>query len=192
MFGVWLEVFVTAAELEEVEDGIAISLGGEAGREWTVHLGETASGELVGGVDAGEGVLHGHAEEVWSVEFEAAASLGVPEEGCGGVVEDKRGLEGRAGDAVLDASYLFAEVEAFGLRLGWVEKTPHASAKVGCLGEVGSVFFAWAAEGEDSGLRGDGAQNFVGSLGCEGYDVIEMEACSHRRIVVAKFCSGGQ
>ncbi len=55
----------------------------------------------------------------------------------------------------------FAEVEALGLRLGWVEKTPHATAQVGGLREVRRVFFACAAEGEDSGKGGDGAENLV-------------------------------
>ena len=167
MLGVGSEVFMAAAEFEEVEDGVAVPLGGEAGGEGAVHLGEAALGELVGGVDAGEGVLHGHAEEVRGVELEAAAGFDVSEEGGGGVVEDERGFEGGAGDAVLDACDFVAEVEAFGLRLGRVEETPHAPAEVGGLGEVGCVFGAWAAEGEDSGLRGDGAKDFVGSLGRE-------------------------
>jgi len=68
---------------------------------------------------------------------------------------------------VLDACDFVAEIEALGLRLGRVEKTPHASAEVGGLGEVGCVFGAWTAEREDSGLRWDGAQDFVGSLRCE-------------------------
>jgi hypothetical protein len=101
------------------------------------------------------------------VEFQAAASLGVSEECGGGVVEDEGGLEGGAGDAVLDACDLVAEIETFRLRLGRVEETPHATAEVGGLGEVGCVFGTWAAEGEDSRFRGDGAQNFVGSLGRE-------------------------
>ena len=186
MLGVGSEVFVAAAEFEEVEDGVAVALGCEARGEGAVHLGEAALGELVGGVDAGEGVLHGHAEEVGGVELEAAAGFGVSEEGGGGVVEDERGFEGGAGDAVLDACDLFAEVEALGLRLGRVEETPHATAEVGGLGEVGCVFGAWAAEREDSGLRGNGAEDLVGLLRCEVYGVIEMEACCHNRIVVAK------
>jgi hypothetical protein len=123
------------------------------------------------------------------VEFEAVASFGVSEESGGGVVEDERGFKGGAGDAVFDACDFFAEVEALGLRLRWVEETPHATAEVGGLGEVGCVFGAWAAEGENSGLRGDGAENFVGSLGDEVYGVIEVEARCHKRIVVAKKCS---
>ncbi len=96
MLGVGREVFVAAAEFEEVEDGVAVALGGEARGEGAVHLGEAALGELVGGVDAGEGVLHRHAEEVGRVELEAAAGFGVSEEGGGGVVEDERGLEARS------------------------------------------------------------------------------------------------
>jgi hypothetical protein len=118
------------------------------------------------------------------VEFEAAASLRVSEESGGGVVEDEGRFEGRAGDAVLDACDFFAEVEALGLRLGWVKQASHTPAKIGGLGEIGCIFGAWAAEREDSGLRGDGAKDFVGSLGREIQYVIEVEARSHRRIVV--------
>ena len=38
MLGVGVEVFVAAAEFEEVEGGVAVSLGGEAGGEGAVHL----------------------------------------------------------------------------------------------------------------------------------------------------------
>jgi hypothetical protein len=125
------------------------------------------------------------------VEFEAAAGFGVAEDCSGGVVENERRLEGGAGEAVLDAGNFFPEIEAPGLGLGWIEETPHATAKVGGLGEVGSVFGTGAAEGEDSRLRGDGAQDFVGLLRRKGYDVIELEARGHRRIVdvlVANCC----
>jgi hypothetical protein len=93
MFGIGSKVFIAAAEFEEVEDGVAVTLGGEARGEGPVHLSEAAFGELVGGVDAGELVLHGHAEEVGSVELEAATRLGVTEECSGGVVEYERRLE---------------------------------------------------------------------------------------------------
>ena len=162
MLGVGSEVFVAAAQFEEVEDGVAVTLGCETGGEGAVHLREAALRELVGGVDAGEGVFHRHAEEVGGVEFEAAAGFGVSEERGGGVVEDERGFEGGAGDAVLDACDLFAKVEALGLRLGRIEKTPHAPAEISGLSEVGCVVGAWAAEGEDSRLRGNRAQDFVG------------------------------
>jgi hypothetical protein len=181
MLGVGSEFFMAAAEFEEVEDGVAVPLGCEAGGEGAVHLREAALGELVGGVDAGEGVLRGHPEEVRGVEFEAAAGFNISEEGGGGVVEDERGFEGGAGDAVLDACDFVAKVEALGLRFGRVEETPHSPAEVGGLSEVGCVFGAWAAEGEDSGLRGDGAKDFVGSLGREVQDVIEMKACCHNQ-----------
>jgi len=143
--GMWGEVLVAAAEFEEVEDGVAIALGGEARGEGAVHLREAALGELVGGVDAGVRVFQRHAKEVRGVELEAAAGFGVSEVGGGGLVEDEGRFEGGAGDAVLDARYFFAEVEALGLRLGWVEETPHATAEVGGLREVGSVFLACAA-----------------------------------------------
>ena len=120
------------------------------------------------------------------MEFEAAAGFGVAEEGGGGVVEDEGGFEAGAGEGVLDAGDFFAEVEAFGLGLGWVEQAAHATAQVGGVGQVGCVFGAWAAEGEDSGLRGDGAEDFVGLLGGEVDGVFEVEGCGHRRIVVAK------
>jgi hypothetical protein len=106
---------VTAAEFEEVKCGVAVTLGGETRGERAVHLGEAAFGELVGGVDAGELVVEGEAEEVWGVEFEAAAGFGVSEESGGGVVEDEGGLEDGAGEGVFDAGDFFAEVEALGL-----------------------------------------------------------------------------
>jgi hypothetical protein len=38
VFGVGVEVFVAAAEFEEVEDGITVALGGEAGGEGAVSV----------------------------------------------------------------------------------------------------------------------------------------------------------
>ncbi len=143
---------MAAAEFEEIEGGVAVALGGEARGEGAVHLREAAFGELVGGVDAGEFVFDGEAEEVRRVELEAAAGFGVAEVEGGGVVEDERGFEAGAGEGVLDACDFFAEVEAFGLRLGRIEQAAHAAAEVGGVGEVGRVFGARAAEGEDSGL----------------------------------------
>jgi hypothetical protein len=120
------------------------------------------------------------------VEFEAAAGFGVAEEGGGGVVEDERRFEGGTGDAVLDGCDFFAEVETLGLRLRGIEEATHSPAKVSGLGEVGSVFGTRAAESEDSGLRRNGAQNLTGSLRRKVDNVIEVKACSHRRIVVSK------
>jgi hypothetical protein len=167
MLGVGLEVFVAAAQLEEVKHGVAVALGGEARGEGAIHLREAAFGELVRRVDARESVLHRHAEEVGRVDFEAASGFGVSEESGGGVVEDERGFEGGTGNAVLDARDFFAEVETLGLGLGRVKKTPHASAKVGGLGEVGCVFGARAAEGEDARSCGYRAEDFVGPLRCK-------------------------
>jgi hypothetical protein len=99
----------------------------------------------------------------------------VAEEGCGGVVENERRLEGGAGEAVFDARNSFAEVEAFGLRLRRGQNAPHAAAEVCGLSEIGCVFCARAAEGEDSRLRGDGAQDLVCAFGGEGYRLIEVK-----------------
>ncbi len=96
VFGIGGEVFVAAAEFEEIEGGVAVALGGETRGEGAVHLREAAFGELVGGVDAGEFVVEGEAEEVGGVEFEAAAGFGVAEVGGGGVVEDEGGFEARS------------------------------------------------------------------------------------------------
>jgi hypothetical protein len=38
--GVRLEVFVAAAEEEEIEDGVAVAIGGSAGGEWAEGLRE--------------------------------------------------------------------------------------------------------------------------------------------------------
>ncbi len=54
----------------------------------------------------------------------------------------------------------------------------------GGVGQVGCVFGAGAAEGEDSGLGGDGAEDGVGLGGGEVDDVLEVEGSGHRRIVV--------
>jgi len=43
------------------------------------------------------------------------------------------------------------------------------------------------AEGEDPGLRGDGAQDLIGAFWCELYDVIKLKLVAHR-IVVALGC----
>ncbi len=74
--------------------------------------------------------------------------------------------------------------------LGRVEEAAHAAAEVGGLGEVGCVFGAWAAEGEDSGFGGDLREDFVGLRGGEVDDVIEMEGCGHREIVVGMLSAG--
>ena len=85
--GVGGEVLVAAAELEEVEDGVAVAVGCGAGGEGAVEVREGAFGEAIGGVDAGVVVLGGEAEEEGGGELEAAAGFGVSEEGGGGVVE---------------------------------------------------------------------------------------------------------
>ncbi len=59
--GVGGEVLVAAAELEEVEDGVAVAVGGGAGGEGAEGLGERAVAEAVGGVDARVVVLGGEA-----------------------------------------------------------------------------------------------------------------------------------
>jgi len=74
-----VEVLVAAAELEEVEDGVAVALGGGAGGEGAVHLGERFFGEAVSGVDAGVGVLNCQPQEEGRVEAHAAAGFGVAE-----------------------------------------------------------------------------------------------------------------
>jgi hypothetical protein len=102
MLGVRREVFVAAAQPEEVEDGVAVALGSGARGEWTVGVVEGAPAEAVGDVDAGPGVFEGNAEEGGGVEFETAAGLGRAEEVGGGVVEDEGGFEVGAGDAVVD------------------------------------------------------------------------------------------
>ena len=63
MLRIGSEIFDAAAELEEVEDGIGVAVGGGAGRERTVKVAEGALREAVGGVDAWVGVLGGEAEE---------------------------------------------------------------------------------------------------------------------------------
>ena len=65
------------------------------------------------------------------------------------------------------------------MRLGWVKETPHATAEVGGLGEVGCVLFACAAECEDARERRDGAENFVCLTRSEIQSVFEMEGRCH-------------
>ena len=84
-----MEVFVTAAELEEVEGGVAVSLRGRAGGEGAVGLGEGLWAQAVRDVDAGMGVFDGKAEEERGAEFEAVTGSGQAEEGCRRVIEDE-------------------------------------------------------------------------------------------------------
>ncbi len=109
------EVFVAAAELEEVEDGIAVAVGGSAGGEGAVEVIECAAAEAVGGVDAGMSILRGEAKEIGGAELEAFAGGFEAEDGGGGVVEGEVGFELGAGDGVGDGGDAAAEVETFGL-----------------------------------------------------------------------------
>jgi len=183
VLGIRREVLGAAAEFEEVEDGVAVAVGGGARGKRAVAVGEGAAAEAVGGVDARVGVPGGEAEEEGRVQAQAAAGLGEAEDGGGGAIERERGLELGAGDGVVDAGYASAEVEALGLRVGRREDAGDAAAEVGGAGEVRLVFTARAVQGEDSGESGDGTQSFGGVLGREGYGVLEVEGRSHRRIV---------
>ena len=99
------------------------------------------------------------------------------------VVERERGLELRAGDGVVDAGDARAQVEALRLRVGWREDAGDAAAEIGGAGEIRLVFCTWAAQGEDSGHCWNCAQGFGRVLRREGYRVLEVERCDHRRIV---------
>ena len=177
------EVLGAAAELEEVEDRVAVAVGGGARGERAVGVGQRAAAEVVGGVDARVGVPGGEAEEEGRVQAQAAAGLGEAEDCGGGVVERERGLELGAGDGVVDAGDASAEVEALTLGVRRREDAGDAAAEVGCAGEVRLVFDTRAVQGEDSGERGDGAQSFGGALWREGDGVLEVEGRGHRRIV---------
>ena len=184
--GVRGEVFVATAELEEVEDGVAVAVGGGAGGEGAVEMADGALRETVGGVDAGEGVFGCEAEEEGRGEFEAAACFGVAEERGGGVVEGEGGLELGAGDGVVDGRNFVAEVETLGLGVGWGEEAAGATTKVGGAGEVGLGGCVVAAEGEDAGFGGDRAEDGFGFdrvLGREGNGVLEVEVRGHRDIL---------
>ena len=76
MLGIRGEVLGAAAELEEVEDGVAVAVGGGARRKRAVGVGQRAAAETVGGVDAREGVPGGEAEEEGRVQAQAAAGFG--------------------------------------------------------------------------------------------------------------------
>ena len=187
MLGIRREVFDAAAEFEEVEDGVAVAVGGGARGERAVEVGQRALAEAVGGVDARVGVVGGEAEEERRAQLEAAARFVEAEDGGGGVVEGERRLELRAGDGVVDAGYAVAQVEALGLRVRRREDAGDAAAEVGGAGEVGLgldlPLDARAVEGEDSGQRGNRAQGFRGVLRREGYGLLELERRGHRRIV---------
>jgi hypothetical protein len=114
MLGVGLEVFVAAAEEEEIEHGVAVAVGGGAGGEGAEGFGERFFAEAVGGVDAGVFVREGDAEEVGSVEAESAASFFGTEGFAGGLVEEECGFEVGASAGVLDGADAVAEVETFG------------------------------------------------------------------------------
>jgi len=115
MLGIRGEVLDAAAQLEEIEDCVAVAVGGGARGERAVEIGERTLREAVGGVDARVGVFGGEAEEERRAQLEAAARLVEAEDGCGGVVEREGGLELGAGDGVVDAGYTVAKVEALRL-----------------------------------------------------------------------------
>jgi hypothetical protein len=131
------EVFGAAAELVEVEDGVAVAVGGGARWERTVGVREGAAAEAVRRVDARISVLGGEAEEEGRVQAQAAAGFCEAEDGGGGVVERERGLELGACDGVVDAGDAGAEVEALTLGVGRREDAGDAAAEVGGAGEVG-------------------------------------------------------
>ena len=137
MLGIRREVLGAAAELEEVEDGVAVAVGGGARRKGAVGVGERAAAETVGGVDARKGVLGGEAQEEGRVQTQAAAGFGLREDADGRVVERERGLELGAGDGEVDAGNAVAQVEALGLGVGRGEDAGDAAAEVGGAGEVG-------------------------------------------------------
>ncbi len=170
MFGIRREVFVTAAKLEEVEDGVAVTVGGGARGKRAVGVGEGSAAEAVGGVDAGEGVPGGEAEEEGRVQAQTAAGFGLREDADGRVVERKGGLELGAGDGVVDAGDAVAQVEALGLRVRRSENARDAAAQVGGAREIRLFFPARAVEGEDAGECGDGRRisaEFSGEKGME-------------------------
>ena len=184
MLGIWREILDAAAELEEVEDGIAVAVGGGARGKGAVGVGEGAAAEAVRRVDARIGVLGGEAQEEGRVQAQAATGFGEAEDGSGGVVERERGLELGASDGEVDAGDAGAQVEALGLRVGRREDAGDAAAQIGGAGEVGlGSSLRGAVQGEDSGQRGDGAQGLGGVLGREGDGAIELKGRGHRRIV---------
>jgi hypothetical protein len=110
--GIGLEVFIAAAEFEEIEHGVAVALGGGAGRERTEGLGEGLFAEAICCVDAWMLVRDRDAEEVGCMEAEALACLVGTEGGAGCVVEQQGGFEVGAGAGVVDEADAVAEVEA--------------------------------------------------------------------------------
>jgi hypothetical protein len=172
--GVGLEVFLAAAEEEEVEHGFEPALGEPAGGEWAEEVVGGAEGESGGGVDAGKVVLRGHAEEDGRAEVEAlAGALGAEGGGCG-LVEGEEGFKLGAGKGEFDAADEGGELEAFGLSRGGGEQSADAAAEVGGTVEVRLGAVVVAEEGEDGGGGGDAGP--VGVLGIEWEGVLE-----HRR-----------
>ena len=146
MLGIRGEIFDAAAEFEEIEDGVAVAVGGGARGERAVEVGQRALAEPVGGVDARVGVLRGEAQEEGRAQPEAAARFVQAEDGGGGVVEGEGRLELGAGDGVVDAGDARAEVETLALGVRWSEDAGDAAAQVGGAGEVG-LGFGWPSTG---------------------------------------------
>ena len=188
MVGVGGEVFIAAAEFEEFEHGVAVSIGGGAGGEGAEGLGERFFAEAVGGVDARVGRAHGDAQEAGRMQAQSTAGFFGTEGGAGGVVEQQGGFELGAGAGVVDEADAVAEVEALagdGLAAGVEgfgrgEETAEAAAEVGGAGEVGLGGGVGSAEREDAGRGGDGAQQGVGGLGKELNAVRELEGLGDR------------
>ena len=115
------------------------------------------------------------------------------------MVEQQRGFEVGAGAGVLDEADAVAEVEAFvgdGLTagvelLGRREQAAQAAAEIGGASEVGLGCGFCAAQGEDAGRGGDGAQESIGVRGTNSMrwsNWKDAEAALTGEIVV---CGGG-
>ena len=114
MFGIGSEIFVAAAEEEEVEDGVAGAFGGGARREGAEGFGEGFFAEAIGGVDARMRLRHRDAQNVGRVEAKALARFLRAEGRAGGAVEEQGGFEVGAGARPLDPVNAGAEIEALG------------------------------------------------------------------------------
>ena len=186
MLGVGRELFVAAAQLEEVEHGVAVRGRPPRARGTDRSSWRPTLREPVGGVDAREPVLYPKAQEVRRPQLQPAPRL-VASENCErSIVEGQRRLEFGTGDGVLDASDATAQVQALALRYRSVrcrlrrrEHACDAAAQIGGARQVRLRVRVVTEECEDSGQRWNGAKRFRRAFGRKRKRALELKRPGH-------------
>lgn len=147
------EVFLAAADLEEVEEVVVELFGGGAGEEGPVVEG-VGGGEAGGDGGAGEGIGEMDFEQDGGAEFEEGV-VGLWEVEAGELIEEEGRGEAGGGEVVFDQGGGGGEGEKAGGGAGG-EEAGEAAAEAGGAGEVGAG--VGEMDEEDGGRVGDGGE----------------------------------